>query len=173
MQEVPTDEKIVRDKLERKRNLLLQEFLKNPSNTRSAIDIRSIDDRIVCLAESIASQEVTRTVNNIMREIPQWTIVVGEYNFRAIAGVLSGRGRDFILLLLSVTRAKRKNILWGMSAAGCPTPLCHTAPPIPPPATPWPFVAMNRKGSLITSLSSRRCPKLAQARHCGRQRMSA
>ena len=59
----------------------------------------------------------------------------------AIAVVLSGRGGHFILLRLSVTRAKRKNILWGMSAAGCPTPFVTL--PHRSPATPWPFVAMK------------------------------
>jgi hypothetical protein len=48
------DEESLRDQLKRKRNRLLQEFLKNLSNTPLAIEIRSIDDHIASLTESIS-----------------------------------------------------------------------------------------------------------------------
>jgi hypothetical protein len=40
------DEQKIRDELKTKRNLLFKKFFRNPSNTRLAIEIRLIDDRI-------------------------------------------------------------------------------------------------------------------------------
>lgn len=54
MQEI--DEKTLRDQLKTKRNLLLEEFRKNPSNTRLAIEIRLIDEQIASLTEYLIAQ---------------------------------------------------------------------------------------------------------------------
>ena len=54
MREVAIDEKIIRDKLKTKRNLLFEKFRRNPSNTRLAIEIRSIDDQIASLTAGIS-----------------------------------------------------------------------------------------------------------------------
>jgi hypothetical protein len=64
MREVAIDEKIIRDKLKTKRNLLFEKFRRNPSNTRLAIEIRSIDDQIACLTAGISprSKEKSRAV---------------------------------------------------------------------------------------------------------------
>ena len=56
MREAAIDEKIIRDKLKTKRNLLFEKFRRNPSNTRLAIEIRSIDDQIACLTGGIPSR---------------------------------------------------------------------------------------------------------------------
>jgi len=40
------DEQKIRNELKTKRNLLFKEFFRNPSNTRLAIEIRLMDDRI-------------------------------------------------------------------------------------------------------------------------------
>jgi len=50
MQRPGIDEQKIRDNLKTKRNLLFKEFFGNPSNTRLAIEIRLIDDRIAELA---------------------------------------------------------------------------------------------------------------------------
>jgi len=50
MQEPKINGQTIRDQLKAKRNQLFEEFLRNPSNTSLAIEIRLIDDRI---AESV------------------------------------------------------------------------------------------------------------------------
>ena len=50
MQEPKINGQTIRDQLKTKRNQLFEEFLRNPSNTSLAIEIRLIDDRI---AESV------------------------------------------------------------------------------------------------------------------------
>ena len=46
MQEPKINGQTIRDQLKTKRNQLFEEFLRNPSNTSLAIEIRLIDDRI-------------------------------------------------------------------------------------------------------------------------------
>jgi hypothetical protein len=46
MPEPEIDPDIIRKQLETKRNLLLEEFLENPTNVRLTTEIRSIDHRI-------------------------------------------------------------------------------------------------------------------------------
>jgi hypothetical protein len=50
MPEPKVNGQTIRDQLKTKRNLLFEEFLRNPSNTSLAIEIRLIDGRI---AESV------------------------------------------------------------------------------------------------------------------------
>ena len=53
----PTNgEKRIRDQLKTKRNLLFEEYSKNPMNTRLAIEIRLIDDQIVELTKHLVQQ---------------------------------------------------------------------------------------------------------------------
>jgi len=51
MREATNDEMAIRERLKAKRNRLLEEFFKNPVNTRLAIKIRLIDDRVAEIAE--------------------------------------------------------------------------------------------------------------------------
>ena len=46
MLETAIDEKGKRDKLKAKRNLLFERFLKNPLDTRLALEIKIIDDQV-------------------------------------------------------------------------------------------------------------------------------
>ena len=50
MLETAIDEKRKREELKAKRNLLFERYLKNPQDTRLALEIKAIDDQI---AESI------------------------------------------------------------------------------------------------------------------------
>ena len=56
MQKPTIGEKRIRDELKTKRNLLLQEYSKNPTNTCLAIEIRLIDDQIAELTEHLVQQ---------------------------------------------------------------------------------------------------------------------
>ena len=54
MPEPEIDPDTIREQLETKRNLLLEEFLENPTNVRLTTEIRSIDQRIaelICRSE--------------------------------------------------------------------------------------------------------------------------
>ena len=51
MREATNDEMAIRERLKAKRNRLLKEFFKNPVNTRLAIKIRLIDDRVAEITE--------------------------------------------------------------------------------------------------------------------------
>jgi hypothetical protein len=56
MQKPTTDEKKTRDQLKAKRNLLLEEYSRQPMNTRLAIEIRLIDDQVAALTERLVQQ---------------------------------------------------------------------------------------------------------------------
>jgi hypothetical protein len=56
MQKTTIDEKKTRDQLKAKRDLLLEEYSKNPMNTRLAIEIRLIDDQVAALTERLVEQ---------------------------------------------------------------------------------------------------------------------
>ncbi|HEY6185806.1 MAG TPA: hypothetical protein VIW67_26425 [Terriglobales bacterium] len=56
MQEAANDEMTIRDRLKARRNRLLKEFFKNPVNTRLAIKIRLIDDRVAEINEHHVQQ---------------------------------------------------------------------------------------------------------------------
>jgi len=56
MQKPTNSEKRVRDLLKTKRDLLLEEYFKNPMNTRLAIEIRMIDDQIAEVTEHLVQQ---------------------------------------------------------------------------------------------------------------------
>ena len=47
----------IRGQLKTKRNLLFEEFLGNPSNTRLAIEIRLIDDQIAELTKQLVPEQ--------------------------------------------------------------------------------------------------------------------
>jgi len=51
MREATNNEMAIRERLKAKRNRLLKEFLENPVNTRLAIEIRLIDDRVAEITE--------------------------------------------------------------------------------------------------------------------------
>jgi hypothetical protein len=56
MQEPINGEKRIRDQLKSKRDLLFEEYSKNPMNTLLAIEIRLIDDQIVELTKHLVLQ---------------------------------------------------------------------------------------------------------------------
>jgi hypothetical protein len=56
MQTTAIDNVKIREKLKAKRNRLLEEYFKNPMNTRLAIEIRSIDDRVAEITEHLVQQ---------------------------------------------------------------------------------------------------------------------
>ncbi len=56
MQEPTTDKRKIRDQLKTKRNLLLEEYSKNPLNTRLAIGIKLLDDQIAEVSEQLVQQ---------------------------------------------------------------------------------------------------------------------
>lgn len=56
MQKPPVDEKKTRDQLKAKRDLLLEEYTRQPMNTRLAIEIRLIDDQVAALTERLVEQ---------------------------------------------------------------------------------------------------------------------
>lgn len=57
MLDVEIDEETLRDQLKAKLNSLREEFRKNPSNTRLALEIRLIDDLIASLSKYLITQE--------------------------------------------------------------------------------------------------------------------
>jgi hypothetical protein len=57
MRKPTIDEKRVRDQLKSKRNLLLKEYFRNPTNTHLAIEIKLIDDQIAELTEHLVQQK--------------------------------------------------------------------------------------------------------------------
>ena len=57
MQDPRIDEPNIRGQLKTKRNLLFEEFLGNPSNTRLAIEIRMIDDQIAELTRPLVPEQ--------------------------------------------------------------------------------------------------------------------
>ena len=56
MQKPITDKRKTRDQLKTKRNLLLEEYSKNPMNTRLAIEIKLLDDQIAEVSEQLVQQ---------------------------------------------------------------------------------------------------------------------
>ena len=56
MQKPAVDEKKTRDQLKAKRDLLLDEYIRQPMNTRLAIEIRLIDDQVAALTERLVEQ---------------------------------------------------------------------------------------------------------------------
>ncbi len=56
MREPINGEKRMRDLLKTKRDLLLEEYSKNPMKTRLAIEIRMIDDQIAEITEHLVQQ---------------------------------------------------------------------------------------------------------------------
>jgi hypothetical protein len=53
MGESRIEDQKIRNELRSKRNLLFADFTKNPSNTRLALEIKSLDDRIADLDSSV------------------------------------------------------------------------------------------------------------------------
>jgi len=53
LQKPEIDKKTIRDQLKQERNLLLETYLKNPMQTRLAIEIKLIDDRAAELTEHL------------------------------------------------------------------------------------------------------------------------
>jgi hypothetical protein len=51
------DEETTRNQLKTERNLLFEEFSRNPSKTRLAIEIRLIDDRIADLTRRLGAKK--------------------------------------------------------------------------------------------------------------------
>ena len=60
MQKPTIDIKKIRDQLKIKRDLLLEEYSKNPLNIRFVIEIRLIDDQIAELTEHLVHQRKSR-----------------------------------------------------------------------------------------------------------------
>ena len=60
MQEPEIDGHTIRDQLETKRNLLFEEFLRNPSNTSLVMQIRLIDDQIADSVGEFCDKEGVR-----------------------------------------------------------------------------------------------------------------
>ena len=60
MQKPITDKRKTRDQLKTKRNLLLEEYSKNPMNTRLAIEIKLLDDQIAEVSEQLVQQRKAR-----------------------------------------------------------------------------------------------------------------
>ena len=60
MQKPAVDKKKVRDQLKQERNLLVETYLKNPMQTRLAIEIKFIDDRVAELTEHLDRQKKSR-----------------------------------------------------------------------------------------------------------------
>ena len=60
MQEPKINGQTIRDQLKTKRNQLFEEFLRNPSNTSLAIEIRLIDDRIAKSVGEFCDKEGVR-----------------------------------------------------------------------------------------------------------------
>ena len=57
MQGLTIDQQTVRTQLKTKRKLLFEEFERNPANTRLAIEIRMIDDRIAELTWHFVAEQ--------------------------------------------------------------------------------------------------------------------
>jgi hypothetical protein len=60
MQETAFDAKEKREKLKTKRNLLFARFLKNPSDTRLALEIKIIDDQVAECVKQMQQQREKR-----------------------------------------------------------------------------------------------------------------
>ena len=60
MRKPAVDKKKVRDQLKQERNLLVETYLKNPMQTRLAIEIKFIDDRVAELTEHLDRQKKSR-----------------------------------------------------------------------------------------------------------------
>ena len=60
VQKPAIDKKKVRDQLKQERNLLVETYLKNPMQTRLAIEIKFIDDRVAELTEHLDRQKKSR-----------------------------------------------------------------------------------------------------------------
>ncbi len=56
MRKPTIDETTIRDQLKAKRSLLFEEYSKNPTNTRLALEIRLIDDLVADLTEHLCQQ---------------------------------------------------------------------------------------------------------------------
>jgi len=56
MQKPENDKRKIRAELKTKRNLLLEEYSKNPMNTSLAIEIKLIDDQLAELTEHLVQQ---------------------------------------------------------------------------------------------------------------------
>jgi hypothetical protein len=61
MQKLLIDEKNIRRQLKSKRDLLFEEYSKNPMNSRLAIEIKLIDDQIAALTERQSEQRKLRS----------------------------------------------------------------------------------------------------------------
>jgi hypothetical protein len=60
VQKPAVDKKKVRDQLKQERDLLIETYLKNPMQTRLAIEIKFIDDRVAELTEHLDRQKKSR-----------------------------------------------------------------------------------------------------------------
>ncbi len=56
MQKTANDEQKMREHLKTRRNLLLEEYFHNPTNTQLAIEIKLIDDQVAELTEQLVYQ---------------------------------------------------------------------------------------------------------------------
>ena len=59
VRETPNDARKKREELKAKRDRLFDQYLKNPSNTSLALEIKTIDDQI---AESVARSTAKRSI---------------------------------------------------------------------------------------------------------------
>jgi len=63
MREFRIDDQKIRNALKFKRNLLFADFAKNPSNTRLALEIRFLDERIADLDNSLTLKTLRDSLN--------------------------------------------------------------------------------------------------------------
>lgn len=66
MQDSRIDYRKIRDALKTERNSLFADFSKNPSNTRLALQIRFLDDRIADLDSNLRMQTIGDPVATIL-----------------------------------------------------------------------------------------------------------
>ncbi|HKM67834.1 MAG TPA: hypothetical protein VJX70_11760 [Candidatus Acidoferrum sp.] len=60
MQKPVIDQMKVRDQMKTKRNLLLEEYSKNPTNSHLAIEIKLLDDQLAELTEQLVQERKSR-----------------------------------------------------------------------------------------------------------------
>ena len=63
MRESRIEDQKIRNELRSKRNLLFADITKNPSNTRLAFEIKSLDDRIADLDSSLTIKTIRDSLN--------------------------------------------------------------------------------------------------------------
>jgi hypothetical protein len=63
MGESRIEDQKIRNELRSKRNLLFADFTQNPSNTRLALEIKSLDDRIAGLDSSLTIKTLKDSLN--------------------------------------------------------------------------------------------------------------